>query len=78
MDLTLIFQDKYRFGDLALFESIALASTQVEGLRTALSTAIVSALGEAKTRILRDVLAMYPCWVRGEAFLPCRKEANPS
>lgn len=55
-----IFQDKYRFGDLALLESIALASTQVEGLNTAVSTAIVSPPGEAKTRILRDVLAMFP------------------
>jgi len=55
-----IFQSKYRFGDLAVFESIALASTQVEGLRNTLSTAIVSPPGEAKTRILRDVLAMFP------------------
>jgi hypothetical protein len=55
-----IFQNKYRFGDLGLFESIALASTQAEGLKVAVSTAIVSPPGEAKTRILRDVLAMFP------------------
>ncbi len=54
------FQRKYRFGDLGLFESIALASTQVEGLRIALSTAIISPPGEAKTQILRDVLSMFP------------------
>jgi stage III sporulation protein SpoIIIAA len=36
-----------------------LASTQVEGLKISLSTAIVSPPGEAKTRILRDVLAMF-------------------
>jgi len=54
------FQNKYRFGALALFECIALASTQVENLVATLSTAIVSPPGEAKTRILRDVLAMFP------------------
>ncbi|MGD0424067.1 MAG: hypothetical protein ABSA92_11505 [Candidatus Bathyarchaeia archaeon] len=54
------FQTKYRFGDLGLFESIALASTQVEGLRIALSTAVISPPGEAKTRILSDVLSMFP------------------
>jgi len=55
-----ILQRKYRFGDLGVFESIASASTQVEGLKMALSTAIVSPPGEAKTRILRDVLSMFP------------------
>jgi hypothetical protein len=55
-----IFQSKYRFGDLALFESIALASTQAEEIRLALSTAIASPPGEAKTRILSDVLSMFP------------------
>jgi len=54
------FQKKYRFGDLGLFESIALASTQAEGLKVALSAAVVSPPGEAKTRILRDVLSMFP------------------
>jgi hypothetical protein len=54
------FQDKYRFGDLGLFESIALASTQVEGLKIALSTAVVSPPGEAKTCIVRDMLSMFP------------------
>jgi hypothetical protein len=54
------FQGKYRFGDLGLFESVALASTQVEGLRIALSTAVISPPGEAKTRILSDVLSMFP------------------
>jgi hypothetical protein len=43
-----------------LFIAIALASTQVEGLKMALSTAIISPPGEAKTRILRDALAMFP------------------
>ena len=55
-----LFDGKYRFGDLAVFESIAFASTQVEGIKVALSTAIVSPPGEAKTRILRDVLGMFP------------------
>ena len=54
------FQEKYRFGDLGLHESIALASTQVEGLKIALSTAIISPPGEAKTCILKDVLSMFP------------------
>ena len=54
------FQEKYRFGELGLFESIALASTQVEGLKRALSTAIISPPGEAKTDILKDVLSMFP------------------
>jgi len=43
-----------------LYEAIALASTQVEGLRLPLSTAIISPPGEAKTQILRDVLSMFP------------------
>ena len=54
------FQQKYRFGDLGLYESIALASTQVEGLKIPLSTAIISPPGEAKTQILKDVLSMFP------------------
>ncbi len=54
------FQEKYRFGDLGVFESVALASTQVENLKIALSTAIISPPGEAKTQILRDVLSMFP------------------
>jgi len=54
------FQEKYRFGDLGLYESVALASTQVEGIKTPLSTAIISPPGEAKTCILRDVLSMFP------------------
>jgi hypothetical protein len=60
-----IFQRKYRFGDLGLFESIALSSTQVEGLKIALSTAIISPPGEAKTCILKDVLSMFPedCYI---------------
>jgi hypothetical protein len=60
-----IFQRKYRFGDLGLFESIALASTQVEGLKIALSTAIISPAGHAKTRILKDAVSMFPedCYI---------------
>lgn len=54
------FQSKYRFGDLGLYESIAVASTQVEGIARPLSTAIISPAGEAKTRILKDVLDMLP------------------
>ena len=54
------FQDKYRFGDLGLYESIAIASTQVENIDLPLSTAIISPAGEAKTRILKDVLSMFP------------------
>jgi hypothetical protein len=66
-----IFQGKYRFGDLGLFESIALGSTQVEGLRIALSTAIVSPPGDGKTRILRDVLSMFPegCYILVEGAI---------
>jgi hypothetical protein len=37
-----------------------VASTQVEEIKIALSTAIVSPLGEAKTWISRDVLSMFP------------------
>jgi hypothetical protein len=37
-----------------------LASTQVEGLKIALSSAVVSPPGEAKTWISRDVLSMFP------------------
>jgi len=54
------FQEKYRFGDLGLYESIALASTHVEGIKIPLSTAIISPPGEAKTCILKDVLSIYP------------------
>jgi hypothetical protein len=54
------FQEKYRFGELGLYECVALASTQVEGLKIALSTAIISPPGEAKTCILKDVLSMFP------------------
>jgi hypothetical protein len=45
---------------LGLFESIQVASTQVEGINSPLSSAIISPPGEAKTTILRDVLSIFP------------------
>jgi hypothetical protein len=54
------FRGKYRFGELGLFESIQLASTQVEGVRFPLSSGVISPPGEAKSDILREVLSMFP------------------
>jgi len=54
------FQKKNRFEELGLYESIALASTQVEGLKATVSSAIISPPGEAKTDILKDVLSIFP------------------
>jgi hypothetical protein len=54
------FEEKYQFGELGLFEAIALASTQIERFKIPLSTAIISPPGEAKTQMLKDVLSLSP------------------
>ena len=54
------FQAEYHFRELGDFEAMALAATQVESSSIALSTAIVSPPGQAKTKILRGVLSMFP------------------
>ena len=54
------YRGKYRFGELGLFESIQVASTQVEGIKFPLSSAIISPPGEAKTQILHEVLSTFP------------------
>ena len=53
------FRHKYNFGELGLFECIAIASLKVENLKYALSSIVIAPAGEAKTDIIRDVKTIF-------------------
>lgn len=54
------FERKYGFGELGLFEAIAVASMYVTNIRFAVSSVIISPAGEAKSEIMSDINKMIP------------------